>query len=36
VDAAFFPLDEIPEPLAYVTDARVIERLRGERLRPED
>jgi ADP-ribose pyrophosphatase YjhB (NUDIX family) len=35
VDAAFFPLDEIPEPLAYVTDARVIERLRRERRRPQ-
>jgi 8-oxo-dGTP diphosphatase len=34
--AGFFALDELPEPLAFVTDARVIERLRREpRARPE-
>jgi 8-oxo-dGTP diphosphatase len=29
--AAFFALDDIPTPLAFETDARVIQRLRDER-----
>ena len=31
VDAAFFPLDDLPSPLAFDTDERVIARLRQER-----
>jgi hypothetical protein len=31
MDVGFFALDALPEPLAFVTDARVIERLRAER-----
>jgi ADP-ribose pyrophosphatase YjhB (NUDIX family) len=30
-DAAFFDLDDLPAPLAYETDERVIARLRSER-----
>jgi ADP-ribose pyrophosphatase YjhB (NUDIX family) len=30
-DVGFFALDALPEPLAFVTDARVIERLREDR-----
>jgi 8-oxo-dGTP diphosphatase len=30
VDVGYFAFDEIPQPLAYETDARVIERLRRE------
>jgi 8-oxo-dGTP diphosphatase len=29
-DVGFFPLDDIPQPLAFDTDERVIERLRDE------
>ena len=30
VDAGFFTLDDLPTPLAFDTDERVIQRLRAE------
>ena len=32
IDAAFFALDDLPTPLAFDTDERVIERLRENAL----
>ena len=31
LDAGFFALDDLPEPLAFDTDERVIDRLRADR-----